>query len=162
MNNTNDDDSYTFLVEWYDSVADLARKYNLRYWPKDCSLSMYDIIKNRLFLKRVINKDINFPNDLYIGKNIVIYSRQLKIIDYADTFTKNKFDTISNKYNILFANITSFTQFLNTIYTKYNKISFDINNIKSVQSHEKIEKLLNVEQLIYLFSFLFIFPDSYK
>merc|ERR1719410_3185251 len=105
MNNNNEDETYTFVVEWYDAVADLTRKYNLTYWPQDGSLSMFDLSKHRLFLKRVVNKDISFPNDLYVGKTIVVYSRQLKITNYADLVTKKKFASISEHYNVLFAHV---------------------------------------------------------
>ncbi len=126
----NEGDTYTFVVEWYDSVADLSRKYNLTYWPKDGSLSMYDLTKNRLFLKRVVNKDISFPNDLYVGKTILVYSRQLKIIDYADLFTKNKFQSISKSFHTLFINFKSFTQFLAEVNEYKTPFHFAISKFK--------------------------------
>eukprot|EP01084_Bolivina_argentea_P269538 458115_1 len=138
-----DEDTYTFVVEWYDSVADLSRKYNLTYWPKDGSLSMYDLAKNRLFLKRVANNDINFPNDLYVGKTILVYSRQLKIIDYADLFTKNKFESISKLYHTLFINFKSFTQFLATI-NKY-EAPFHFKTINSIVCNHQIQQILQIE-----------------
>ena len=135
---------YTFIVEWYDSVADLNKKYRLTYWLKDNSLSMYDITKNKLFLKRITNKDITFPNDLYIGKTIIIYSRQLKIIDYADTFTKNKFNSISKLYNISFVGFKSFTYFLNKIPFNDKSKPFHFKTIKSVKitGNDKIQQSL--------------------
>jgi len=104
---------------------------------------MYDLTKNRLFLKRVVNKDIVFPNDLYVGKTIVVYSRQLKIIDYADLFTKNKFESISKSYNILFINFKSFTKFLTEI-NKY-KASFHFKAIKSVKINDQIQQFIKIE-----------------
>eukprot|EP01084_Bolivina_argentea_P206268 352206_1 len=141
---SNDEEIYTFVVEWYDSVADLTRKYNLTYWPKDTSLSMYDLTKNRLFLKRVVNKDILFPNDLYIGKTIVVFSRQLKIIGYADTFTKNKFQAISTSYNIAFVGFKPFTTFLAEM-NEY-KAPFHCKTIKSVLINSLMQRYLKIEK----------------
>lgn len=48
-------------------------------------------MKNKkLFLKRTrynINED-----DFFIGATVTIYSRQYKIVDYADEFTKKAFE----------------------------------------------------------------------
>eukprot|EP00484_Ammonia_sp_Unknown_P021715 CAMPEP_0197027418 /NCGR_PEP_ID=MMETSP1384-20130603/7323_1 /TAXON_ID=29189 /ORGANISM="Ammonia sp." /LENGTH=369 /DNA_ID=CAMNT_0042456253 /DNA_START=62 /DNA_END=1171 /DNA_ORIENTATION=- len=147
MKNQNPDEEelYTFVVEWFDSVADLTRKYHLRYWPSDNSLSMYDVAKNRLFLKRIVNQDISFPNDLYVGKTIVVYSRQLKIIDYADAFTRNKFESISNCYHILFIGFKSFTAFLAQIY-KHDTASFHYKSIHSIYANQRIQHHLKLKK----------------
>jgi len=146
-----DDDTYTFVVEWFDAVADLTRKYNLTYWPKDSSLSMFDLTKNRLFLKRVVNKDIVFPNHLYIGKTIVVYSRQLKVVDYADTFTKTKFAAISEAYSVLFIGLNSFTTFL-TEMNQY-KAPLHFKSIKSVKPNAHIQRNLKIQREKEIFIF---------
>ena len=142
---SNDEETYTFVVEWFDSVADLTRKYNLTYWPKDCSLSMYDLTKNRLFLKRVVNKDVNFPNDLYIGKTIVVYSRQLKVVGYSDKFTKSKFQSISNSYHVLFMDFKSFTRFVAQLST--HKSPFHFKSIRSVIANQRLQQSLGIQKL---------------
>lgn len=138
-----DDDTYTFVVEWFDSVADLTRRYNLTYWPKDSSLSMFDLSKNRLFLKRVVNEDISFPKDLYVGKTIVVYSRQLKVVEYADVFTANKFQSISNSYSMAFMDFPSFTRFVAKI-NEY-KSPFHFQSVKSVNITDSIQQHLNLK-----------------
>jgi len=141
---SNEEDTYTFVVEWFDSVADLTRKYNLTYWPTDGSLSMYDIAKNRLFLKRVVNKDVSFPNDLYIGKTIVVYSRQLKVVGYSDKFTQNKFQAISNSYRVLFMDFKSFTRFVAQMNT--HKAPFHFKSIRSVVANRQIQQSLGIQK----------------
>jgi len=141
---SNDEDTYTFVVEWFDSVADLTRKYNLTYWPKDCSLSMYDLSKNRLFLKRVVNKDVSFPNDLYIGKTIVVYSRQLKVVGYSDKFTKSKFQAISNAYRMLFLDFKSFTRFVAQMHTHASPFHFKM--IRSVIADAQTQQSLGIQK----------------
>lgn len=141
---SNEEDTYTFVVEWFDSVADLTRKYNLTYWPKDGSLSMYDLTKNRLFLKRVVNKDVSFPNDLYIGKTIVVYSRQLKVVGYSDKFTQSKFQAISNAYNVLFMDFKSFTRFVAQLNT--HKSPFHFKSIRSVTANRHLQQMLGLQK----------------
>jgi len=125
-------------------MGELTRKYNLTYWPKDGSLSMFDLAKHRLFLKRVVNKDISFPNDLYVGKTIVVYSRQLKVISYADLVTKQKFGSISEEYNILFVGFESFTTFL--FETNKYDAPFHFKSIKSVKASAHILRSLKVQK----------------
>ncbi|CAG9312082.1 NME7_1 [Blepharisma stoltei] len=52
---------------------------------------MYDLKNRRIFLKRS-----QYPNltleDLYLGAAISIYSRQLKVVEYGDNFTKSHFE----------------------------------------------------------------------
>ena len=36
-------------------------------------------------------------NDFYIGSVLTIFARQLKIVDYADVFTKKKFEVKKGK-----------------------------------------------------------------
>ena len=103
---------------------------------------MYDLNKHKLFLKRIVNKDIKFPNDLYIGKTIVIYSRQLKIIDYADLFTKNTFESISKLYHIAFVSFKSFTAFLSHQFNN-NSEPFHFKSIKSVKINDTIKRYFN-------------------
>ena len=47
-----------------------------------------------MFLKRMACPDISLDK-LYIGSIVTIFARQLKLVDYGDTFTRTHFD--SNK-----------------------------------------------------------------
>lgn len=50
----------------------------------------FDIKNKRVFLKKC-----EYPNlqlkDVFVGAVLNVYSRQLKIIDFADEFTRSKF-----------------------------------------------------------------------
>jgi nucleoside-diphosphate kinase len=80
---TNNDDRYVFVVEWYDSAASLVRTYNLTYYLKDKTIEMFDLKSRKMFLKKTEYANIQLK-DFFIGAVVNIYSRQLKIIDYAD------------------------------------------------------------------------------
>ena len=43
-----------------------------------------------MFLKRMACADIS-EDKLFIGSVVTIFSRQLKLVDYGDIFTRNKF-----------------------------------------------------------------------
>ena len=83
----------SFIVEHYDTFAQMVKKYQLFYYPEDASIEMYDIKNLRIFLKRIVNPEVK-TSTLYIGSEISIYSRQYKIIAFADEFTKKALENI--------------------------------------------------------------------
>ena len=83
----------SFIVDHYDTLAQMVKKYQLFYYPEDASIEMYDIKNQRIFLKRIVNPEIK-SSTLYIGSEISIYSRQYKIIAFADEFTKKSLEDI--------------------------------------------------------------------
>jgi nucleoside-diphosphate kinase len=45
-----------------------------------------------MFLKRCEYQELNM-NDFFLGATVTIFSRQLKIVDYGDVFTRKQFET---------------------------------------------------------------------
>merc|ERR1711959_620908 len=80
---------FAFSVEWFDSNAGLVRKYQLFYYPKEKLIEMFDLKARRTFLKKTEYPSIKLA-DLYIGSILSIYSRQLKVVGFADEYTQRK------------------------------------------------------------------------
>lgn len=93
---SNNDDRFVFVVEWYDSAASLVRTYNLTYYAKDKTIEMFDLKTRKMFLKKTEYPTIQLK-DIFIGAILNVYSRQLKVIDYADDFTRTKFESQKGK-----------------------------------------------------------------
>lgn len=51
---------------------------------------MFDLKNKKIFLKKTQYPSVQLK-DIFIGAILNVYSRQLKVIDYADQFTKSKF-----------------------------------------------------------------------
>ena len=51
----------------------------------------------RIFMKRMAVGAIT-TRELYLGSIITVHSRQLKIVDYGDTFTKDKFEAVAGTF----------------------------------------------------------------
>lgn len=121
------DDRYVFIVEWYDAAASLIRNYNLTYYPKQNAIEMYDLKNKRVFLKKTEKPDLTL-SDLYLGSIISVFSRQLKIVDYADVFTRGKFEEVKQK---TFAMIKPDAYGnIGKILTRIEQDGFRISNIK--------------------------------
>ena len=80
-------DKYAFCVDWYDPSASLVRKYCLIFNNVDNTVELYDLKTKKLFLKRTKVDNVSL-SDLYIGSTINLFSRQLNITDYGNSYTK--------------------------------------------------------------------------
>jgi len=86
------DASYGFIVEWFDTQAELIRRYRLTYFVKKGTsneIELFDIKNKRVFLKRVALPSLSLT-DLYLGATLSVYARQLKVVEFCDSFTKQK------------------------------------------------------------------------
>lgn len=86
---------YAFEVDWADAMAGQMRKYVLVYYPPEENsynpplVEMIDCKLKRIFLKRSPAPDLKL-DELYIGALVNVFSRQLKITDYGDEFTRRE------------------------------------------------------------------------
>eukprot|EP00927_Polykrikos_kofoidii_P063189 TRINITY_DN58009_c0_g1_i1.p1 TRINITY_DN58009_c0_g1~~TRINITY_DN58009_c0_g1_i1.p1 ORF type:complete len:378 (+),score=75.22 TRINITY_DN58009_c0_g1_i1:161-1294(+) len=85
------EDRYVFHVEWFDAQADVIRRYMFTFYPRDNSIEMFDPKNRRPFLKRSEAADIALSG-LYIGAVVTVLARQLKVIDYADDYTRQQLE----------------------------------------------------------------------
>ena len=130
----------SFIVEHYDTLPQMVKKYQLFYYPEDASIEMYDIKNLRIFLKRIVNPEVK-TSSLYIGSEISIYSRQYKIIAFADEYTKK---TLENVRTSVFALI------LPSAYMIIGKIIDIIQTNGFIINKLKMNKLSNKEASNYL------------
>ncbi|XP_029634187.1 nucleoside diphosphate kinase 7 [Octopus sinensis] len=96
QNSEEDCKRYCFVVDWYDAVASLTRRYQFLYYPKDKSVEMYEYKKHRVFLRRTVCDNISLE-DLYIGSVINLFSRQLNVVDFGDEFTRRELTNQTQK-----------------------------------------------------------------
>ena len=62
----------------------------LEFYLSDQTIDIYDTKNKRMFLKRTRYPQIT-EADLFIGATLTVYSRQFKLVDYADDFTRKSF-----------------------------------------------------------------------
>lgn len=86
-----------FLVEWYDPLPQLKKKYILKYFPSDHMVEMVDIKSRKLFLRKSPCPNDILPSDFNINKKVFLFSRELDIVDYGDAYTR---DTLHGQVNI--------------------------------------------------------------
>jgi nucleoside diphosphate kinase len=84
----------TFIVEHDDASAGLRKHYVLSYWTIDGSVAMYDSHAKRQFLKRVVPPEKPPFDAFFLGGTVVVCSRPLKVVDYADETTRKKYAAV--------------------------------------------------------------------
>ena len=80
---------YVFETEWYDQQANVLRYYRLFFYPTDSSIEMYDKKMQRVFLKRIEIPGLSL-DQFYVGANVTVNSRVLKVTEYGDIATSHK------------------------------------------------------------------------
>ena len=86
------EEKFTFEVDWHDTQACIIRKYRVFYYPVTRSIEMFDIKNMRMFLKKQQMPGIEL-DDFYIGSQVTILARVLKVTDYGDVHTRARFET---------------------------------------------------------------------
>ncbi|CAI2738287.1 unnamed protein product, partial [Dicrocoelium dendriticum] len=92
--------SYSFLVEWYDPYSTEIRRYTLVYHTGSQSVEMHDNKLHRLFLKPTKVENLKLSN-FYPGSSVTIFSRTLRIIGFADEFTRRSLECNSERCLLL-------------------------------------------------------------
>ncbi|PSN42173.1 Nucleoside diphosphate kinase 7 [Blattella germanica] len=87
---------FSFNVEWPDVEASNIRQFLLFFYKADGTLELYDTKSRRMFLKRTACDTVTLQ-DLYVGSTVTIFSRQMKIISFADEFTNQHLGVIKQR-----------------------------------------------------------------
>jgi nucleoside-diphosphate kinase len=84
------DDSLLFVVEWFDPMPQMKRKYLLKYFVDLNSAEMIDLKTKKMFLKKSPCPPHISKDDFYVGGKVLLYSRELDIVDYGDMKTRDR------------------------------------------------------------------------
>lgn len=122
--------TFCFAVEWFDSQAQIVRKYSLYYFVVDDTIEMFDLKNRRTFLKRCSYPSIRL-SDLFIGATLTVYARQLKVMDYGDAFTRSKFST-SNTRSLMIIKPESYP-IMGKIIDQIYAYGFQISSLKMMK-----------------------------
>lgn len=84
-------ETWQFVVEWFDPHPQMKRQYLLKYFVEGHLVEMIDIKNHKTFLKKSACPPEVDSSDFFLGGIVLLYARELTIVDYADSFTRNKF-----------------------------------------------------------------------
>jgi hypothetical protein len=81
---------WQFLIEWYDPIPQLKKQFILKYFLENHMVEMIDLKNKKIFLKKCPCPPEISSSDLFLGSKILLFSRELEIVDYGDSFTRTK------------------------------------------------------------------------
>ncbi|XP_049826465.1 nucleoside diphosphate kinase 7-like [Aethina tumida] len=90
-------DRLSFHTMWYDANS-LQKQLLLNFYPCDGTTELIDTQTNRTFLRRATLDGVGLK-DMFLGNEIRVYSRQIKIVDYADDRTA-RYVSKSNEHTV--------------------------------------------------------------
>jgi len=97
----------------------------------------FDIKNKRIFLKRTKYPGISSPEtDLYLGAVVTVYSRQFKIVGYADDFTKKAFTQTHLEKTFCLLKPDAYTN-SGKIIDIIEKSGFKVGNLRMLKLNEK-------------------------
>jgi nucleoside-diphosphate kinase len=85
------EERFVFNLDWYDEQAAIVRKYTLNYFTTSNMIEMYDVKNSRIFLKKMEIPGLCLE-DFYFGAKVTLLSRVMKVTDYGDVRTRNRFE----------------------------------------------------------------------
>lgn len=91
------DKSWLFVVEYFDPMPQLKKTYLLKYYVDQHQAEMVDVTSKKMFLRKSACPPELTPVDFFIGGKILLYSRELTIVDYGDSKTRNELDKAAAK-----------------------------------------------------------------
>ncbi|KAK9861248.1 hypothetical protein WJX84_000319 [Apatococcus fuscideae] len=80
---------YAFVAQWLDPASEILWKYQVFWYPDTSEAEMYDIKNRRKMLHRTRLPELKTA-DFYLGNTVCIYSRQLHLLEYGDSFTADR------------------------------------------------------------------------
>mmetsp|Transcript_25045 Transcript_25045/g.54148 ORF Transcript_25045/g.54148 Transcript_25045/m.54148 type:complete len:213 (-) Transcript_25045:10-648(-) len=87
----------SFIAEWFDPHPQIVKQYLLKYHCNSNEVEMRDIQTKRSFLKKTkIPPSLKEP-DFFVGANILLLSRDLKLIEYADSVTRKLLEDVDER-----------------------------------------------------------------
>lgn len=126
---TQTDETLLFVAEWYDAMPQLKRKYLLKYFVDLKMVEMVDVKSKKTFLKKSPCPPDVTKDDFYIGAKVLLYARELEIVDYGDLKTRDKLQFQVQQCFVLLPSL-SFQNWGNLVHEIIQK--FGISKLKTV------------------------------
>lgn len=92
--NKENEEIYSFIAEWFDPEPQVIRKYLFQIDSQD-HVQMKELNKG-CFLKRTYAPNVS-RNNLMIGATVQLLSRDFKLVDYGDDYTKKSLEKFTEK-----------------------------------------------------------------
>lgn len=91
----------SFIAEWFDPHPQITKTYRLKFHCNSNEVEMRDIQTKRIFLKKTRIPPTLKEQDFCVGASILLLSRDLKLIEYADSVTRSLLEDVDERTYII-------------------------------------------------------------
>lgn len=79
----------SFIVEWFDINPQVTKRYLLKYYPETNEAEMSTMKRRKFLARSKADNESLTRDDFYIGATIILFSRDLKLVEYGDNDTRD-------------------------------------------------------------------------
>lgn len=90
-----------FIAEWYDPQPQMMKQYLVKVFSDTNHIEIYDKRTNKVFLKKCDMPSNLAVKDFVVGAKVSIHARVMKILDFADPYTRRKLAPLMEGATIL-------------------------------------------------------------
>lgn len=84
------EETYLFVVEYFDPLPRLKKQFLLKLFLDGMQIEMVDLKSKKMFLKKSPCPPHITKEDFFIGGKVLLYARDLEIVDYGDLKTRDR------------------------------------------------------------------------
>lgn len=119
----------SFLADYFDPHPQVLKKFLLKYYPESHEVEMKEINTGRKFLSKTKLDGSLSLDDFFVGSVVVIFARDLKLVDYGDNETRSALSEMSEVGAIFIA--PSFASMAETVIQDIEFKGMILSNLKT-------------------------------
>jgi len=148
------DEGWLFVAEWFDPMPQMKRQYLLKYFADVKMAEMVDVKSKKMFLKKSKVPPELTSADFFVGGKVVLYSRELTIVDYGDSKTRKLLEVQSQKSLVLIPSnsYTSWGNIVDEILQRFNLVGLQTISLQSDIADEVIRTVDENDNLVPILS----------
>ena len=136
----------SFIAEWFDPHPQIIKKFLLKYHCATTEVEMKDIQTKRTFLKKTKVPPTLKEESFFVGANILLLSRDLKLIQYADNDTRNLLEPVDERTVVVCP--SSLFESLGDVVSLIEEGGFTLVDLKTTSYHGTEEAAYSAAQLL--------------
>lgn len=79
-----------FIGEWFKNEAKTIQQLMVYFYPSEKAIELYETKTKKVFLHKTRIEELS-QSDFFIGAKLLIFGKQIVIVDYGDYNTKMKY-----------------------------------------------------------------------
>jgi nucleoside-diphosphate kinase len=140
-----EDVTLSFVAEWFDPNSQMLKQFLLTYHVNSFEVEMNDF-KRRKFLKKIKIPPTLTSSDFIKGSTIVLLSRELKLVEYADTATRHLLVGKEERTTVLVT--PSLFDSIGDVTSSIENEGYTLVDIKSLHFSSSIDDINEAMQLL--------------